>query len=336
MDWAGLLKWTIKQTDGTKPTEVPELSQEQRDWLEEVFKSLAKDDVKEMKKLLSELEKNFEDPEKTEEVLNMLEDLRDLLDVLDAPINFCKIGGMFQIFEAAVNEKVPVSVRKACLAMLSSCAQNNPFVQNFFSKIDFMRIAPFAESADESLRLRSISALAAILIGNFLETKRISLANSGLDLLVKLIENELSEPILAKLFGILHDLLEYASFLPCEINTVDGKTDEKSLKTKEEYAHIGQILPSRERDIQAVILKHSGKLSSTLPEMKKHPYRISVLMSLKFYSLWGKKLGTGFEKSVGELVKGQLAGFRKALASAESDDALEHEEKLATEIVVLI
>lgn len=336
MDWTGLLKWTIKQTDGTKSTDIPELTQDQRDWLEEVFKSLARDDVKEMKKLLSELEKNFEDPEKTEEVLNALEELRDLLDVLDAPINFCKIGGMFQIFEASVNEKVPISVRKSCLAILTSCAQNNPFVQTFFSKIDFMRIFAFTESNDETLRLRSISALASILRGNFLVTKRIFLANSGLETLLKLAEEEKSEQILAKFFGILHDLLEYASLLPYDIDAVDEKTDEKSLKIKEEYAHIGQILPSRERDIQALILKHTGSISATLPDMKKHTYRISVLMSLKLYSLWSKKIGTGFEKSVGELVKGQLVSFKKALASAESDDALEHEDKLASETVALI
>lgn len=61
VDWKGFLKWSLTYNDGTKETEIPKLTSEQSQFLEEAMKSFSFDEVKRMKEILLIFEAEISD-----------------------------------------------------------------------------------------------------------------------------------------------------------------------------------------------------------------------------------------------------------------------------------
>lgn len=55
MDWKGLFDWSIKYSDGTRPSEFTPLSKEDRDFIEKAFAEFTLDEAKEMKTVIDKL-----------------------------------------------------------------------------------------------------------------------------------------------------------------------------------------------------------------------------------------------------------------------------------------
>lgn len=56
IDWEGLLKFSLKYTDGTKKSEFKEMSMEDKRWLEEAMQQYCNSEIKRMQQILEALE----------------------------------------------------------------------------------------------------------------------------------------------------------------------------------------------------------------------------------------------------------------------------------------
>jgi hypothetical protein len=56
IDWEGLLKFSLKYTDGTKKSEFKEMTHENKKWLEEAMQQYTNSEVNRIKHILAKLE----------------------------------------------------------------------------------------------------------------------------------------------------------------------------------------------------------------------------------------------------------------------------------------
>lgn len=86
MDWPGLLKWTMKNSEGTKleDKDIKPMCEEDAKWLEEAFESFHFNEMKEIMKILDKLKQPELGTEKDcEDRCNYIEDLLVLIDGLE-------------------------------------------------------------------------------------------------------------------------------------------------------------------------------------------------------------------------------------------------------------
>lgn len=138
--WLGLLKWSLSYTDGTKPSDMTAMSEEDKKFLEEVMRDGILDENERMKVILetmatameafqnangsSELSTN------TNELEDLLSELRDIVEQIDYARAFCSLKGLpFLLGCIQQRQAVPESIRIACLGVLATLCQNNPPVQ---------------------------------------------------------------------------------------------------------------------------------------------------------------------------------------------------------------
>lgn len=140
VDWQGFLKWSLNYQDGTKETEIPKMSEEQREFLQKAIEAYTFDEVKRMKEILQLLTKQVTDQDKLDENVDLVDELIELLTGIDNAMNFCKIGGIYLVFEWALNQEVDTKLRDLFLVILIDCSQNNSFVQSFMQKIQFWKL----------------------------------------------------------------------------------------------------------------------------------------------------------------------------------------------------
>ena len=157
--WLGLLKWTLSYSDGTKPSDLTPMSDEDKAFLEQVMKDGIIDENERMKFILEEFSKSMEyyhklsqaaaggsggdknqqpdqpdlspPPISDDEMEDLLQELRDIVEQIDYARAFVSLKGL-QYLLGAINTTtsgIPESIRNMCLAILSTLAQNNPPVQ---------------------------------------------------------------------------------------------------------------------------------------------------------------------------------------------------------------
>lgn len=140
--WLGLLKWSLNYVDGTRPSDesLKPMSAEDKAFLERVMTDGIVNPGKRMKELLlqlTELLSNFcssesstSSDEKEEDIMmNLLEELRDIVEQIDYARDFVKMNGLPFLLGFASEDSIPSEIRKQCLRVLSTLAQNNPPVQ---------------------------------------------------------------------------------------------------------------------------------------------------------------------------------------------------------------
>merc|ERR1712137_282866 len=149
MDWPGLLKWSLKNQDGTKPTEQNlMMTDDDKKWLSEALQEYTFDEVKEMQKILDHMvNKNVEDPDYETWMLEALESLHDLTYSLDNNKNLAIIGGIDFLFDTLLMSKNPKIVSK-CALILAECVQNNSWMNNYCLKLHPLRIMNIILSSD--------------------------------------------------------------------------------------------------------------------------------------------------------------------------------------------
>ena len=91
VDWEGLLKFTLKYTDGTKSSDFKEMSEGDKKWLEQAMEHYSSSEVKRIQNILQQLKKYNE--MKEENLLDALEQLQELLDSLDKGSTLYKMQG---------------------------------------------------------------------------------------------------------------------------------------------------------------------------------------------------------------------------------------------------
>jgi len=145
--WLGLLKWSLSYTDGSERSESisdapKQLSDEDRQFLENVMKDGIIDEGTRMHEILSQLtqyldsvslseEENSKEKIDNNEVIDLLWELRDIVGLIDYANAFVAIGGLpFLVGCAHEVTLVDSNIRGLCLVLLATLAQNNPSVQN--------------------------------------------------------------------------------------------------------------------------------------------------------------------------------------------------------------
>jgi hypothetical protein len=233
MNWPGLLKWSLTQHDGTTATTIPALTPEQKQWLKEALEATVVDEVVEMKNLITQINVLNSDPiippaERDPQITDRIEGLLHLLQNSDSAINFCKVGGLIQMYELAVSPGHSADVRTAACRMLAESTQNNHFVQDFSSKMEFWRLFPLINEGDANptLGVAAIGALSAVLKGNNLVNKRLFISKGGLQFLLEVLEVVKNPKVEAKALSIISDLLYFKSHLAYNILTVEDQNQE--------------------------------------------------------------------------------------------------------------
>ena len=85
-DWSGLLAWSSKYHDGTKPSEFGPMSQEDRKWLETAMKEYTFNDTDKLKTICDALKADID---------SQLEDLQDIIEIHERnSTNLARCGGL--------------------------------------------------------------------------------------------------------------------------------------------------------------------------------------------------------------------------------------------------
>lgn len=84
MDWQGLLKWSLTQTDGTVGKDIQPMDEATKKWLQEAYESYSFDEIKRMQTIV-EILMQPEDgsPEDQAKKVDVLDELDDLVTGLD-------------------------------------------------------------------------------------------------------------------------------------------------------------------------------------------------------------------------------------------------------------
>lgn len=269
-----LAEFALEFRDGSAPHSLPRLTQAQRLFFEETLKTVQGQNFGSLTDLLYSLNQQIKN-HKVEAPLKHLEELADLLTNQSLTVGFCKVAGPVFLLEYASNPKMNEKIKEKCLSILTSCAQNNPTVQKFMSKFDFVKLAFIARNTQAKLRLRALSSLGAIIKGNSLVNKRIFLSKNGLNPIIEILKTEIDEEILTRALYILKDLFEYGKYLFLDVDVVEEDIDPIKHKSSRANMALYESIINKNEDVW-VIMKKMGKLSlESLPDLKKHGFRIA-------------------------------------------------------------
>ncbi|OQR81593.1 hypothetical protein THRCLA_23338 [Thraustotheca clavata] len=142
--WMGLLRWSMQQQDGTRPSEFKAMDPHDKEWLERVMKECVIDEIERMHQIIRiwsgedprvVLPKLIEDPPAQAFTQDEIDDYKEALldemltriDQIDNAQTFVKIGGLPSLLP--LFESPRAETRALAAEVFATCAQNNPPVQ---------------------------------------------------------------------------------------------------------------------------------------------------------------------------------------------------------------
>lgn len=158
--WNALLRWSLAQGgDGTTETSKEPMSAEDREFLENVMKSMTVDVSKKLGEELQVVVQGTDDDR-----VNALKEIEEMVLDLDIAKDFCKLGGHKTMIEASKSEDERVRIG-AC-GVVAALAQNEPTCQDAIGPYlpDLYRVFKNAQS-DEEKRV-SFGAASAVVRGH--------------------------------------------------------------------------------------------------------------------------------------------------------------------------
>ena len=158
--WAALLRWSLAQQDGTKPSDPKAMSAEDRAFLEKVMKELTVDEAQRVGELLKRTEAWLEGDEADAE--DALFELEEIVERLDLARDLCKLGGI-----AVVLRAVKKGSTAAC-AVIATAAQNDQPAQDAIAKEGALEVLvrAFDDGEDPELRRSALSAISSLIRGS--------------------------------------------------------------------------------------------------------------------------------------------------------------------------
>ncbi|TDH66622.1 uncharacterized protein CCR75_005633 [Bremia lactucae] len=202
--WQALMKWTMKQTDGTTPTEVTPISEEKRQFLEKVMNEGVMDENERVKDILRILE--GEDPrlvfatedgtiadENTdvspEELAQykdaLLDELLTRIDQIDNAQNFVKMGGL-RVMMNVIYKYRPQSSRALAAEVCAVVVQNNPFCQDAAVDSGLLEVlcSQAREDEDVTCRVKALLCISCLVRHHAAaESRLLSSSCNGLEVL---------------------------------------------------------------------------------------------------------------------------------------------------------
>jgi hsp70-interacting protein len=186
--WLGLMKWSMKYSDGTAPSEFSQISEEDKKFLEKVMKEGVIDETERVRDILRILDgedprvvfakKSDDDDAKgveqateqqeekaTEEELDeykeaLLDELLTRIDQIDNAMNFVKMNGITTMI-ALMKENDRATTRSLAAEVCSVVVQNNPFCQDGAVKVGLLEVLCELARSDKDTTCK-VKALLAI------------------------------------------------------------------------------------------------------------------------------------------------------------------------------
>ncbi len=238
VDWPGLLKWTLTQSDGCKlNTDAKPMSPEEQKWLQQAIESYSIDEAKRMKEVIKELEEpeveggSKQDEEKR---LNLVEDLTDLVEGLENARDLIRMG-VYSSLVSSMFKSQYAEVRKGLYFAFASCNSLNTFVQKGSTENGgFNLINSVIQEESIGNKEAAFAALSSIVRGEHFEAKRIFINIDGIEFLLELLKNDKdykSDKMKIKAMTLLQDLVFYDDKLNYEdivsFNKGEGVAEKK-------------------------------------------------------------------------------------------------------------
>lgn len=181
--WLGLMKWSMKYSDGTAPSEFKEIKKEDREFLEKVLKEGVIDETERMRDILRILRgehpsvvfaKDDDDDETKQQVEDateeeladykdaLLDELLTRVDQIDNAMNFVKMQGL-AVLRDVVQQNDRASTRALAAEVASVVVQNNPFCQDAAVEGGLVEVlVALARDADATCRAKALLAISCL------------------------------------------------------------------------------------------------------------------------------------------------------------------------------
>lgn len=209
--WLGLMKWSMKYSDGTAPSEFKEIKKEDRDFLEKVLKEGVMDETERMRQILrilrgehplvvfakdndeSDNESDAANQQQLEEATPeeladykdaLLDELLTRVDQIDNAMNFVKMDGLV-VLRDVMQQPDRASSRALAAEVASVVVQNNPFSQSAAVESGLVDVlCTLAQDADATCRAKALLAISCLVRHHAAaEARFLSPECHGLDLL---------------------------------------------------------------------------------------------------------------------------------------------------------
>lgn len=216
VDWPGLLKWTLTQTDGTKmDTDAKPMSEEDKKWLQEAIEAHTFDEAKRMREILNELKQpeiEGGSEEEGERRLTLVEEFTDLVEGLENARDLIRMKVYDILLNSMFNSQYP-EVRKALYFVFASCNSLNTFVQEeSVEKGALKLINSIIKESTLASREAAFAALTSLVRGESLYVKRRFIDIDGAEFILEVLKNEEaynSNKMKIKAMTLLQDLVFY-------------------------------------------------------------------------------------------------------------------------------
>ncbi|XVF08125.1 hypothetical protein REPUB_Repub06bG0198800 [Reevesia pubescens] len=167
-NWDGLLKWSIANSDGTRPTH--NLSEEDRRWFMEAMQSQSVDVIKRMK----EITLVMQTPEQVLEAQgvtsadleDMLDELQEHVESIDMANDLHSIGGLVPLLGYLKNSHA--NIRAKAAEVVSTIVQNNPQSQQLVMEANGLEplLSNFTSDPDVTVQTKALGAISSLIRHN--------------------------------------------------------------------------------------------------------------------------------------------------------------------------
>ncbi|KAL9659790.1 hypothetical protein QQ045_024599 [Rhodiola kirilowii] len=167
-NWDGLLKWSIKHSDGTRPTR--NLSEEDKRWFMEAMQAQTVDVVKRMKEIslvMQTPEKVLEEQGVTPSDLeDMLDELQEHVESIDMANDLHSIGGLVPLLGYLRNTHA--NIRAKAADVVTTIVQNNPRSQQLVMEANGFEplLTNFTSDPDVTVRTKALGAISSLIRHN--------------------------------------------------------------------------------------------------------------------------------------------------------------------------
>lgn len=167
-NWDGLLKWSIANSDGTRPTR--NLSEEDRRWFMEAMQSQTVDVIKRMKEItlvMQTPEQVLESQGVTpQDIEDMLDELQEHVESIDMANDLHSIGGLVPLLGYLKNSHS--NIRAKAAEVVTTIVQNNPRSQQLIMEANGLEplLSNFASDPDVTVRTKALGAISSLIRHN--------------------------------------------------------------------------------------------------------------------------------------------------------------------------
>ena len=192
VDWKGLYNWSMKYTDGTKPSDFKQMSKEDMEFIQNAFESVCLNEMKEIWKILDICKTPEGDSEQEiNERYELLEQMSEYIDGLENANNIVR-GKRFNEIIAHFFETKHKKIKIEYARIITQMAQNEGFVQKAALELGiFKYLKDLNEEKDPQLINAYIYLLTGLLYGQEISTRKYFVEEcDGIKLLFNLLIRE--------------------------------------------------------------------------------------------------------------------------------------------------